>query len=204
MRFPKPRYSLATLFCVMTAVAIVLWGVPECRDYLRRAEFERAAGKLKVGPAPASLVDVLPSHSNDGSYYSTTYFDADGYRVEISPFYYKRSWYYIYRQIEPIDASTTAGARGRGGRRGQSNDRWVSVRVYRLPPVSPDYRGQSKTTQNQDRRRNTSQSKLARLQTTILQRLCRCLYRPRMVGLGPQVRTNPRRSAADGRMRHQS
>jgi hypothetical protein len=154
MRFFKPRYSLATILLVMTATALLLWGVPEWREFQRRKEFERAASRLSAGVEP-SLFDVLPPHSHDGHLTGAVFSDADGKPVSATPIFYKRYWYCIYahrEQLSDDDKRKLAKeflAAKRAGRavpfnRMRSDNAWSQVRVYRLPPMPPGYKAQSK------------------------------------------------------------
>jgi hypothetical protein len=152
MRLPKPRYSLATLLILMTAIAIALWAVPEWREFSRRKEFERAAAQLKPGPEPP-LFQVLPEHAHHGSMRSIRMFDVDGHPLDIYPFYYKNYWYCVYAPWEPTEDSRGAGRRGRGRRGRGSGTRWTEVRIYRLPPAPANYAAKSKSERSAIERR---------------------------------------------------
>jgi hypothetical protein len=95
MRFIKPRYSLAMMLIVVTATAVLLWGVPEWREFQRRMEFERAACQLTTGIEPY-LFDILPRHASGDSLTSTVFSDANHNYVKAVPVFYKRYWYCIY------------------------------------------------------------------------------------------------------------
>jgi hypothetical protein len=157
MRLFKLRFSLATLLIVVTATALVLWGVPEWREFQQRMKFERDACQLTIGFEHEKLRKIF-QHSDDGRRGWAVWFDADGNAITSVPKVYKRYWYCIYahteqlsaeeirrqqrEQFETVLSSTspgqslwpiTAGAR-----------RWTKLYVYRLRPMPPGYEAQSK------------------------------------------------------------
>lgn len=144
MRFPKPRYSLATLLIVMTVVAVALWAVPEWREYRRRMDFERVTKELKSG-VEATFYTRLPPNAPDGNYRSMKYSDAAGNFVTISSFRFQRYWYSLYFVQERVDPAEQAAGRrrGRGGRGPGATERWAEFRIYRLRPAPKNYAAQT-------------------------------------------------------------
>lgn len=163
MRF-KPRYSLATLLALITAAALLLWGIPEWREYLRRMEFEQAACQLTAGIKP-NLFKALPQHAFAGSLTTSHFADANHNYVTCTPVYYKRHWYCIYaheeelskgeiqrRQLESLDDVRNVAV---------VPDRplalWKQVRIYRLAPLPRSYQAQSERGKDQVIRHSNNQ-----------------------------------------------
>jgi hypothetical protein len=145
MRFPKPRYRLATLLILMTAIAIALWAVPEWREYRRRMNFERVATQLKSG-ADRTPYAKLPPNLPDGNYRIMQSSDAAGNYVNIISFRFQHYWYTLYFVQERVDpAEQAAGGRRGRGRRGGSDykERWSEFRVYRMRPAPRNYVAQT-------------------------------------------------------------
>jgi hypothetical protein len=63
MRLRMPRYSLATMLLAVTAIALLLWGVPAGRELLRRKAIERALCQLSAGLEP-DLFAAMPLDSH--------------------------------------------------------------------------------------------------------------------------------------------
>lgn len=155
MRF-KPRYSLATLLALITATALLLWGIPEWREYQRRMEFEREVCKLQPGLEPR-LFTVLPRHAFDGPMTTCNFSDAEHNYVASIPVFYKRYWYCIYvhqRDLsnkEALIEQQKAIAAGRTVEltRGWPPTLWTQIQVYRLAPIPRGYRAQTKAGKQQ-------------------------------------------------------
>jgi hypothetical protein len=151
----KPRYRLATLLTLITATALLLWGVPEWREYQRRMEFERAACQLKAGFEP-DLFRVLPRHAYEHSIRTTLFADANHKYVKSMPIFYKRYWYCIYVHHEEASSEDVAKellkAPDRAAAlkiRREGIERWTQVRVYRLAPMPRGYQAQTATGKKQ-------------------------------------------------------
>jgi hypothetical protein len=136
---------LATLLAVMTAIALLLWGVPEWREYQRRMEFEREACQLV-----SDFRTTLPWQSEDplnNRTWSTTHFtDVADKIVACTPVYFKHYWYCIYAHEEEL--SDSKDPRAVELRKFDSD--WpvvlrTQVHVYRLAPMPRGYRPQTES-----------------------------------------------------------
>jgi hypothetical protein len=145
MRLAKLRYRLATLLAVMTAVAVMLWAVPEWREYQRRMEFERAAMQLAIG-RQVDVRELLPPHAVDrqiGGPGLNDFVDASDpplWRL-VQCYSYQRRWYCIvivetamFSGVPPVSPATR------------------EIYVYRFGPAPRSYRAQTIHVQGRVRR----------------------------------------------------
>jgi hypothetical protein len=123
----------------MTAVAIILWAVPEWRAYRYRREFEQSLTQLRIGTHRDvwELLEIPPGHKigvellNLGVGQLT--YPMDRNRQQFLPLEHGKYWYVVKIRFEEIVTYTSPGPVA------GSLERWTDVKVYRLVPAPREY-----------------------------------------------------------------
>ncbi|HEY2881808.1 MAG TPA: hypothetical protein VGJ15_05230 [Pirellulales bacterium] len=127
------KFSLRTLLLVVLACAIGTWfyltAWPWIRAQLEQSKFEQAARQLKVGDSTYSALQSLPKNKT----FSATYTANNDHQMTGTMHYVLANGVYFVHFTYP------AGYSG-----GMLEAKSVRVEVFRLPPLSKNYKPQRK------------------------------------------------------------